>query len=147
VIATAPIHPHPNVKPLRILVADDSELILESIRQVLTREGHTVTTVTGGSKALKLLKGESFDLVIADINMPDGDGFELVGEIRTKYQATRILVISGGSVHFTPAYYIDIARKLGAHASLLKPFNRESLLEGMVAAMGDRGEATSKRPA
>lgn len=135
------------MKNLRILVADDSELILESVRQVLVRDGHDVTTVTGGDKALRLLKTASFDLVIADINMPEGDGFELVTEIRATHPATRILVISGGSLHFTPAYYIDIARKLGAHAALLKPFNHEMLLEGMAAAMGIRNEATSKRPA
>jgi len=135
------------VKNLRVLVADDSELILESIRQVLVREGHDVTTVTGGSKALRLLKADTFDLVIADINMPEGDGFELVGEIRARHAATRILVISGGSLHFTPAYYVDIARKLGAHAAILKPFNREMLLDGIAAAMGVRDEATSKRPA
>jgi DNA-binding response OmpR family regulator len=135
------------VKNLRVLVADDSELILESIRQVLVREGHDVTTVTGGSKALRLLKTDTFDLVIADINMPEGDGFELVGEIRARHAATRILVISGGSLHFTPAYYVDIARKLGAHAAILKPFNREMLLDGIAAAMGVRDEATSKRPA
>ncbi len=135
------------MKNLRVLVADDSELILESIRQVLVREGHDVTTVTGGSKALRLLKTDTFDLVIADINMPEGDGFELVGEIRARHAATRILVISGGSLHFTPAYYVDIARKLGAHAAILKPFNREMLLDGIAAAMGVRDEATSKRPA
>ena len=133
------------MKNLRILVVDDSELTLASARQVLVREGHEVTMVTGGSKALKLLKTDTFDLVISDINMPEGDGFELVSEIRARHAATRILVFSGGSPHFTPAYYIDIARKLGAHAALMKPFNREMLLDGIAAAMGIRDEATSKR--
>ena len=135
------------MKNLRILVADDSELILESVRQVLVRDGHEVTIVTGGGQALKLLKTDTFDLVIADINMPEGDGFELVSEIRARHLATRILVISGGSLHFTPSYYIDIAVKLGAHAALLKPFSRELLLEAMAAAMGVRDEASNKRPA
>jgi len=135
------------VKNLRILVADDSELILESLRIALVRDGHDVTTVTGGSRALKLLKTDTFELVIAGINMPEGDGFELVIEIRAGHPATRILVISGGSLHFTPGYYIDIARKLGAHAALLKPFSREMLLDAMAAAMGIRDEATSRRPA
>ena len=123
---------------LRILVADDSKPLLELIRQVLAYDGHAVTTVTGGNEAIKLLKSHCFDLVIADVDMPDGDGLEVVTELRNKYSATKILVISGGSVHFTPAYYTDIAKKLGAHATLLKPFNREELLEGIGTAMDSR---------
>jgi CheY-like chemotaxis protein len=123
------------VSHLRILIADDSKPLLELIRQLLAHDGHAVTTATGGNEAMKLLKGDCFDLVIADVHMPDGDGFELVAELRKKYSATKILAISGGSLHFTPTYYTGIAKKLGAHATLLKPFDREQLLEGIANAM------------
>ncbi len=121
--------------PLRILLADDSEPVLELMRHILSVDGHTVKTVTSGSQALKVMEREQFDLVIADVIMPDGDGFELVGELRERFPNTKTLVISGGSVHFTPRYCTETAKKLGAHAGLSKPFNRERLLASIDAAM------------
>jgi YesN/AraC family two-component response regulator len=80
-----------------------------------------------GVEASRMLAQQAFDVVLTDMLMPSKDGVELIGELRTKYPATRIIAMSGGG-HIHSDQYLKIAQKLGAHASISKPFTREALL-------------------
>ena len=122
-------------KSLSILVADDVEEIQNVIAQWLRARGHRVECASSGEAAIRLTKSHAFDLVIADVLMPDSDGLDLMRELTTRLPATRILVISGGGRYIRAADCIKLAVGLGAHASILKPFTEAQLQDGITAAL------------
>ena len=68
------------------------------------------------------------DLIFVDIFMPEMDGLELIRLLRKIQPATKIIAISGGPDTMN---HLDIAKKLGAHATLKKPVNLQELLEAV----------------
>ncbi len=121
---------------LSILVADDEEGIRQLLTHWLERAGYKVTCVDCGHEAARELRSRRYDLIITDIVMPDGDGFELITEFRRAQPTTRILAISGGGKYLQGADCLRMAKGLGAHAAVMKPFTREQLLAGVDAVMG-----------
>jgi two-component system, cell cycle sensor histidine kinase and response regulator CckA len=81
-----------------ILVVDDNEQALALVKEALSTRGYTVLTANRGAVALSILeskKGESVELVIIDLVMPDVDGAELASKILAKTPDMKILVMSG----------------------------------------------------
>lgn len=72
-----------STRPPRLLIADDDAAIRRLIALVLRRENYQLTLVAGGVPALEHLQAETPDLVICDLNMPDLDGFQLLGAMRS----------------------------------------------------------------
>lgn len=122
---------------LSILVADDDEGIRKLLSEWLVRAGHSVACAASGKEASRLLRHQQFDLVITDVVMPDGDGFELIAEFRKAQPTTRILAISGGGKYLHGADCLKMARGLGAHSVVIKPFNWEQLQAGIGLAIPD----------
>lgn len=123
------------VVALSILVADDEEGIRNLLRHWLQSQGHSVVLVDSAHEAVRLLKAHTFDLVITDIVMPDGDGFELIAAFRKAQPQARIVAISGGGKYLQGPDCLKIARGLGAHAAVMKPFNWEQLHVGIDEAL------------
>lgn len=119
------------MKPLAILVVDDHEIMREVICQILEDAGHNVRFAAEGHEALRKLSCAHFDLVVTDIVMPEMDGIELIGELRRRFPATRIIAMSGGGERFPTNDGLAIARRLGAGASLNKPFVADELLNAV----------------
>ena len=67
---------------LRILVAEDNELNVALLRELLTQSGHSAEFASDGRTALVLSTSDSFDLLLLDLHMPEMDGFEVVQAIR-----------------------------------------------------------------
>ncbi len=67
-----------------ILIVDDSELILKVLGFVIKKAGYEVLSACDGKDALDLFDGRDIDLVFTDLNMPNMDGAELIGQIRLK---------------------------------------------------------------
>ena len=81
-----------------ILVVDDNEQALTLVKEALTSKGFAVITSNRGSAGMAVLdskKGESVELVIIDLVMPDVDGMELASKILAKRPDIKILVMSG----------------------------------------------------
>jgi len=123
------------MKSLSVIVADDVEGIQDLVGHWLEESGHVVMCASTGRIASQLLKKQHFDLVITDVLMPDVDGLELILELKHSQPSVRILAISGGGRHVQATDCLKLAKNLGAHALLLKPFNREQLLAAMKLAI------------
>jgi len=79
----------------RILLVDDEALILDTYKSLLHQTGYVVNTAYSGRKALEIFSHHSFDLVITDLVMDDGDGFYLIDEIKNKYPHIPVIVFTG----------------------------------------------------
>jgi CheY-like chemotaxis protein len=122
-------------QPLSIVVADDVLEIQQLLQQWLGDLGCRVTCVSTGREALRLLRTRPVDLVITDILMPDGDGLEVIAEMKRAQHSARILAMSGGGKHLDAADCLKFAKSLGAHGVLMKPFNRQQVIEAMSLAL------------
>jgi CheY-like chemotaxis protein len=118
-----------------VLVADDEEGIRNLLVHWLQHHGYTVAAVRSGREAAQYLEEHGCDMVITDVVMPDGDGFELIAALRKTRRSLRILAISGGGKYLQGPDCVRIARGLGAHAAVMKPFNWEQLKAGMDRAL------------
>ncbi len=110
-----------------LLVVDDEPSIREITRLVLESAGYRVCCAADGREAMKLLAEQLFDLVITDMLMPGSDGLELLSVVKHSRANTRVLVMSGGGM-IGMSDYLKVAKKLGAHGVLEKPFSAECLL-------------------
>jgi DNA-binding response OmpR family regulator len=104
-----------------ILVVDDENDVLESIREILEDAGQTVTISNSGAKALTLLGSEAFDLVVLDIIMPEMDGVEVCRRIRGNPALARIpiLFLTAKGRASDVAHGLDV----GGDDYLIKPYD------------------------
>jgi two-component system sensor kinase len=75
-------------RPRHILLAEDGLVNQQVARELLEARGHSVVVVNNGREALGALEGDSFDLVLMDVQMPEMDGFEATEAIRAKERTT-----------------------------------------------------------
>ncbi len=124
----------------RALLVEDSRAMRAYVSSILEAAGLEVEEVENGFEALRLVPRGGFDVVIADVNMPDVSGIELTRFVRRSpgYQETPILVIS------TDGSAVDVQRALSAGATefLAKPFTAEQLLDALVRLGVSVGGAT-----
>jgi len=100
-----------------ILVIDDDKIILDSLCEFLSLEGFRTRGAQTIKDAMAELEEEGYCLVLTDVNLPDGDGIELLNVIREKYPQTVAIVITGyGTIESAVR-----AIKLGAYDYLTKP--------------------------
>jgi CheY-like chemotaxis protein len=113
-----------------ILVVDDEPSVREIMEITLKRAGHRVSGVADGAKASRRLRESPFDVVITDLLMPERDGLELIRELRTAYPHVRIIACSGGG-RVNGQQYLQLAKGMGAHGLLAKPFLPGDLCEAV----------------
>lgn len=114
----------------RILVVDDEAMVTTSCRRILAAEGDEVETSGSGQEGLNLALSEHFDLVMADLKMPDLDGMELVRTLRRQRPETAIIIITG---YGTVPSAVEAA-KLGVSDYIEKPFTPEQIREAVIRA-------------
>jgi DNA-binding NtrC family response regulator len=106
-----------------ILVVDDDKIIVDSLCEFLTLEGFQAGGVESFKGAIAKLQKQSYALVIMDVNLPDGDGFELLDLIKKNYPQTVVIVITGyGTIESAVR-----AIKKGAYDYLTKPIVDDEL--------------------
>jgi CheY-like chemotaxis protein len=116
---------------LKILLVEDHQDTAHALANLLAREAHRVRRVHTGGDALRAAAEQSFDLLISDLRLPDISGYEVMAQLKRKYNLMGIAV-SGMSA---PA---DIERALAAGFSqyLVKPVKLEKLREVVEAIAG-----------
>lgn len=110
----------------KILVVDDSASIRKSITYVLTQEGFSTTEAEDGLDGLAKAKGDQFDLVITDINMPNLDGIGFIKKLKeeTAYKFVPVIVLSTESQDTK----MQEGRAAGATGWIVKPFSADKLI-------------------
>jgi DNA-binding NtrC family response regulator len=106
-----------------ILVVDDDTIILDSLCEFLKIEGYGTAGARNLAQARQKLGEQSFALIISDVNLPDGDGFELLTLVRQSYPSTVMILITGyGTIESAVE-----AIKNGAYDYLTKPIIDDDL--------------------
>jgi CheY-like chemotaxis protein len=114
-------------RPL-ILIVDDELLIRESLADALNESGYETLTAAAGEEALELYDSRAVAAIVTDMYMGGSDGFVLINALRERGETVPIIVMSGGAP--------ELARTLGADATLTKPFRPlqlEQLLDDLLA--------------
>lgn len=114
----------------KILIVDDEPMLREGLARQLARQGYSVETAESGNKALDWIHENPTKLVITDIQMPDGDGIELLKRIKVIPRNINVILMTGYSKE--PP---ELAFNLGARKILKKPFNLDDLAEAIDAAL------------
>ena len=81
----------------RMLLVDDEPAILQTLRIILTSDGHEVKTAWSSKEALDIVTQERFDVVVTDFNMPGMKGDELALLIKEQRPGTPVLMLSGSA--------------------------------------------------
>jgi len=118
---------------MRVLVVEDEPQLARHISKALLNNGHQPRVEHDGEEALKIALGESFDLIVLDVNLPRRDGFSVLKELRAAHVPARVIVLTArGEVN-------DRVRglELGADDYLAKPFAMAEFL-ARVSALGRR---------
>ena len=106
-----------------ILVVDDEQSIQEFLRLLLEESGFRVTTAGSVEDGREQFQGDSFDLVLCDIIMPDGNGLDLLQEIKQQDARTSVIMMTA----YTSTKTAIEAMKRGAYDYISKPFDVEEL--------------------
>ena len=110
--------PAPHARPLRVLVADDEPLFVETVKALLAGDDRVevVGTASNGQDAVDLANALAPDLTLMDISMPVLDGIEAARRIRLEQPSATVLILTGSSI----ATDIDRARQAGVAGFLTK---------------------------
>ncbi len=112
----------------KILIAEDSSVILNLTKKILMQQNFEIVTVKNGNAVLEKLDNESFDLILMDINMPLLDGMETTRRIRgmknSSISSIPIFAITGNASN----YSIDEFKAVGINEYLQKPLDFDRLV-------------------
>ena len=116
-----------NSKPVSdsktVLLIDDDDSLRRVVEYNLREEGYRVLTAADGATGLQAFQGETVDLVLTDVRMPEMDGLELLTRLKAMQPDLPVVMLTA---HGTIDSAVE-AMKLGASDYLRKPFNREQL--------------------
>ncbi len=111
------------IEAKRILIVDDEQSMREMLAILLKKEGLDVRAAGSRSEAADALGRGPVDLVLTDVKLPDGDGLEILRHVKAASPETAVVVMTAYGTTETAV----AARKLGAEAYILKPFDVDEL--------------------
>ena len=107
-----------------ILVIDDEQGILETLRILLKNEGFDVTTAQGGKAGLEQLKGSAPDIVLTDLKMPGVTGIEILSAVRGQDPETPVILMTAQASLQTAIQAVN----QGAFYYIQKPFSNDDMV-------------------
>ena len=110
--------------PVTILVADDEQMMRESVQELLSLNDLKCTLAVDGQEALEIMAENPIDILLLDLAMPRLDGFQVMKEVKDKYPDTDVVVTSGEAT-FKNA---KLAMRLGVKDFLHKPYVPDELI-------------------
>ena len=129
----------------RILVADDDAAALESVAAKLREQGYEVATAKGGTELFAELNAHAPDLLLVDLVMPDGDGYDVLARLKNdeRWRDIPVLMVSSHS----PEEAAEKTLGLGAADYIRKPFKTRELIARVQAHLRARALLRSTRDA
>lgn len=128
------IQSYPPQISAHVLIMEDDLGVAEGLELILKEEGYTVDLAETGQMALEAFEKGRFDLLVADIRLPDIDGREVIRRIKGLAPTTEVIAISG---YATASMAVE-TMKLGAHDFLPKPFSDEQIKTAVADALKSR---------
>ena len=113
----------------RILVMDDDSQLRAILCQMFERAGYEVAAARDGTEAVHLFHEKPADLLIADLLMPEKDGFATFLELQRDYLDIKCFAISGGGRH-GPECLLKLAKRIGMLRAFEKPFDCQKTTKG-----------------
>lgn len=130
------------VKKPTVLLVDDEESILNSLRRLLRSQPYEILLADSGARALEILKERPIDLVMTDARMPNMDGATLLSQIRKLYPSTLRILLTG---------YADVDMMTKAinegqlYRYLSKPWNDEELVQALRQALAHQHSESERQ--
>ncbi len=125
----------------RLLVIDDEQSIRDFLSLLFKEEGYDVRTASSVSTAREEIDKRDFDVVLCDVLMPDGNGLELLEEIKQQQQHTAVVMMTA----YSSTRSAIEAMKLGAYNYLSKPFEVDELKVVVARALESTGLVAENR--
>ena len=130
------------IRAKSILVIDDEKVILESLKMFLTEKGYSVESAASAAEGRQKVEGLKPDVVILDIRLPDGNGLDLLKELRDRNREMPVIMITA----FHDMDSTIKAIKHGATEYITKPIDADELERAVQRAMKVTGAMTESRP-
>lgn len=121
---------------MAILIVDDYKTMLRILKNLLRQMGfNNVDEATDGTTAMKMLRTQKYDMVIADWDMTPMNGLQLLREVRANSTSknTPFIMMSSENGHD----YVIQAKEAGVSNYIVKPFNKETLKSKMESVIGE----------
>ncbi len=118
----------------RILLVDDDFDLAETLKEWFEMDGHLVDAVQTGSAALANMASSSYDIIILDWQLPDGEGVDVCRQYRAQGGTDKVLMLTGKR-EFACQY---AGLKAGANDFLSKPFTLDQLMERFESLLKDK---------
>jgi YesN/AraC family two-component response regulator len=131
----------PNHNPHHVLLVEDEPSVAGGLKMVLAEEGYGVDVAMNGTNALDQFRGNGFDLVVADLRLPDIDGMEVIRRIKDERPQVKVVIITG----FPSVATVVESAKLGVFDYLRKPFTEAEFMQVVGKAFKEEEADTSDR--
>lgn len=123
----------PLLEGRRILIADDEDIIRQTIADVLGKLGALTVMAADGIEATAMIRSQHFDLVLSDIKMPHCTGYDVFRVVRETHPDCPVILITGFG--YDPNHSIIKASREGLAGVLFKPFKVEQMLDEVRRAL------------
>jgi len=131
--------------PPNILVMEDDLNVAKGLEMILNEAGYEVNLAGTGALAMKAFNEKRYDLLVADLRLPDIDGMEVIKQVKSDKPDTEVVVITG---YGTTATAVE-AMKIGVHDFLPKPFTddqiKSAINEALITQASKAEDNTVKR--
>jgi len=130
---------------LKVLVVDDEESVVVTIKAILQLDGYDVATTTSGQRARTMVRDVEYDLVLTDLRLEDGDGLDVLKAVREHHPDTITIMLTG----YASLESAIQAIRAGAYDYLVKPSEVEELRSTVARGIERRrlGQELRKRVA
>ncbi len=109
-------------KRLRILIVEDHGETLQALSRLLSHFGHEISLADGAQSALEIIESKEFDVVLSDIALPDGSGYDVISEAKRKRPVKAVALTGFGATED-----IERGKEAGFDFHLTKPVDFHEL--------------------
>ena len=127
--------------PPHILVMEDEISMAKGLEMVLTEEGYAVDLAMSGQSALDKFRHSPFDLLVADLRLPDMDGMEVIKEVKDRHPEAEAIIITG----YPSVSSAVESVKIGVFDYVRKPFTEDEFKGAVQGALKKKQDASLER--